>query len=161
QVIVDQFIAGAEDKWRRLSGLVLLLPHGFEGMGPEHSSARIERFLTLAAEDNLQLVQPTTPAPYFHCLRRQPLRRCRKPLVVLRPKSLLRHAQAVSSLDDLARGPFQRILSTESRGPQRILICTGKIFYELLAHREKLKCEDMALHRLEQLYPLRESMLEA
>src|SRR5262249_3645648 len=111
QVIVDQFIAAAEDKWDRLSGLVLLLPHGFEGMGPEHSSARLERFLALAAEHNLQIASPSTPAQYFHLLRRQVLRRWRKPLVVLTPKSLLRHPQAVSTLDDLAVGRFQRVIS--------------------------------------------------
>ena len=103
QVIIDQFIASAEDKWQRLSGLVLLLPHGFEGMGPEHSSARLERFLELAAEDNIQIVNPTTPAQYFHLLRRQVLRPWRKPLVVMTPKSLLRHPQAVSTLDELRR----------------------------------------------------------
>ena len=111
QVIIDQFIASAADSWRRLSGLVLLLPHGLEGMGPEHSSARLERFLSLAARDNMQIVYPTTPAQYFHCLRRQVLRRWRKPLVVLTPKSLLRHPRAVSSLDDLAEGRFRRVLA--------------------------------------------------
>ena len=160
QVIVDQFIASAEDKWRRLSGLVLLLPHGFEGMGPEHSSARLERFLALAAEDNLQLVQPTTPAQYFHCLRRQALRRWRKPLVVFTPKSLLRHPRIISPLEDLARGSFQRTLWSDSPSPQRVLMCTGKIFYELLAHREKFQRDNIALLRLEQLYPLRDAILE-
>ena len=110
QVIVDQFLAAAEDKWQRLSGVVLLLPHGFEGAGPEHSSARLERFLQLAAEDNLQVACPTTPAQYFHLLRRQVLRRWRKPLIVMTPKSLLRHPQATSSLEDLATGGFQRLL---------------------------------------------------
>ena len=106
QVIIDQFIASAEDKWRRLSGLVLLLPHGFEGQGPEHSSARLERFLALAAEDNIQVVYPTTPAQYFHCLRRQVVRHWRKPLVVMTPKSLLRHPEVVSTLDELREGHF-------------------------------------------------------
>src|SRR5206468_7160866 len=110
QVIVDQFIATAEDKWRRLSGITLLLPHGMEGQGPEHSSARIERFLELAADDNIQVVQPTTPAQFFHCLRRQVLRRWRKPLVVMTPKSLLRNPRVASSLDDFASGRFERIL---------------------------------------------------
>ncbi len=110
QVILDQFIASAEDKWQRLSGLVLLLPHGFEGMGAEHSSARIERFLTLAARDNIQIAQPTTPAQYFHLLRRQSSWRWRKPLVVFTPKGLLRHPRAVSDLADFTRGRFQRLL---------------------------------------------------
>src|SRR3989454_3858509 len=110
QPIVDQFIAAAEEKWRRLSGITLLLPHGFEGQGPEHSSARIERFLQMSADDNIQVVVPTTPAQLFHCLRRQVLRRWRKPLVVFTPKSLLRHPRVVSSLDDLANGRFERIL---------------------------------------------------
>src|SRR5262249_34565279 len=115
QVIVDQFIASAEDKWRRLSGLVLLLPHGFEGMGPEHSSARIERFLQLAHKDNPQIVQPTTPAHYFHLLRRQPLRKWPKPLVIFTPKSLLRHPQAVSSITELTHGRFERLLADADR----------------------------------------------
>ena len=110
QVIIDQFLVSAEDKWRRLSGLVLLLPHGLEGSGPEHSSARLERFLMLAAEDNIQIVQPSTPAQYFHVLRRQVLRRWRKPLVVMTPKSLLRHAAVVSPLEDLSTGTYQRVL---------------------------------------------------
>ena len=111
QVMVDQFLSCAEEKWRRLSGLVLLLPHGLEGMGPEHSSARLERFLALAARDNIQIVYPTTPAQYFHVLRRQFLRRWRKPLVIMTPKSLLRHPAAVSRLEDCAAGRFQRVLA--------------------------------------------------
>jgi len=164
QVIVDQFIASAEDKWRRLSGLVLLLPHGFEGQGPEHSSARLERFLTLAAEDNLQIVNPTTPAQYFHVLRRQVLRPWRKPLVVMTPKSLLRHPRATSSLEELAQGSFQRLLPDaldRTREVQRILLCSGKIYYELAEEREKLGREDVAILRLEQLYPLPERVLHA
>jgi 2-oxoglutarate dehydrogenase E1 component len=165
QVIIDQFIASAEDKWRRLSGLVLLLPHGFEGMGPEHSSARLERFLQVAAEDNIQVVYPTTPAQYFHCLRRQMLRRWRKPLVVMTPKSLLRHEKAVSKLEELANGTFQRILpdaraTTPSR-VKRVLFCTGKIYYELEKQREELKRDDVAILRLEQLYPLRDEVLQS
>src|SRR6185295_8644123 len=132
QVILDQFITSAEDKWRRLSGLVLLLPHGFEGMGPEHSSARMERFLTLAAEDNLQIAQPTTPAQLFHLLRRQALRLWRKPLVVFTPKSLLRHSQVVSPLEEFTHGSFARVLAdTTSEAPRirRLLLCTGKVYY--------------------------------
>jgi len=160
QVILDQFLTSAEDKWRRLSGLVLLLPHGFEGMGPEHSSARIERFLTLAAEDNIQIAQPTTPAQYFHLLRRQALRRWRKPLVVFTPKSLLRHPKVVSSLDDCARGCFQRVLADDSVArARRVLLCTGKVFYDLAAGREDNKRDDTAIVRLEQLYPLRGELM--
>jgi len=162
QVILDQFITSAEDKWRRLSGLVMLLPHGFEGMGPEHSSARIERFLTLAAEDNIQIVQPTTPAQLFHLLRRQSLRKWRKPLVVFTPKSLLRHPKVVSPKDDFTRGHFQKIL-VDNLPPQsvkRVLLCTGKIYYELLAFREQHQRNDTAVIRLEQLYPLRDDLLE-
>jgi 2-oxoglutarate dehydrogenase E1 component len=178
QPIVDQFIASAEDKWQRLSGLVMLLPHGFEGQGPEHSSARMERFLMLAAQDNLQVVYPTTPAQYFHCLRRQVLRSWRKPLVVITPKSLLRHPNAVSTLDDCSQGSFQRILpdaAVTNRAPsphkgsspsesgakiQRLLLCSGKLYYELAAHREETKRDDVAILRLEQLYPLRRELLE-
>ena len=163
QPIVDQFIASAEDKWQQLSGVVLLLPHGFEGAGPEHLSARLERFLWLAAEDNLQVVYPTTPAQYFHCLRRQVLRSWRKPLAVMTPKSLLRHAKVVSSLDEFANGSFQRILP-DTTVPldkvRRILLCTGKIYYDLLEHREQTKRDDVAIIRIEQLYPLRHESLQ-
>ncbi len=154
QVIVDQFIASAETKWRRLSGLVLLLPHGFEGMGPEHSSARLERFLQLTAEDNIQVVNPTTPAQYFHVLRRQALRRWRKPLVVLTPKSLLRHPQSVSTFDDLSRGHFRRVIADADR--PHVVLCTGKIYFELAAKRAELKRDDVAIVRIEQLYPFPE-----
>jgi 2-oxoglutarate dehydrogenase E1 component len=165
QPYVDQFIASAEEKWQRLSGLVLLLPHGFEGQGPEHSSARLERFLLSSVEDNIQVVYPTTPAQLFHCLRRQALRTWRKPLIVMTPKSLLRHPKAVSSLEDCARGRFERILTDMSgRSPQeieRVLLCTGKIYYELAEYRAQAKRDDVALIRLEQLYPLRPELLES
>lgn len=157
QVIIDQFIATAEVKWQRLSGLVLLLPHGFEGQGPEHSSARLERFLTLAAQDNFQVVNPTTPAQYFHVLRRQVLRKWRKPLVIMTPKSLLRHPAAVSPLEDLSKGQFQRIIPDSAIEPgkaSRVLLCSGKIYYDLLARRQELKRKDVAIVRVEQLYPL-------
>jgi 2-oxoglutarate dehydrogenase E1 component len=166
QVIVDQFIASAEDKWRRLSGLVLLLPHGFEGQGPEHSSARLERFLSLGAEDNLQVVSPTTPAQFFHVLRRQVLRRWRKPLVVMTPKSLLRHPEAVSSLDQFTEGAFQRVLPDPEAGRDgkrvaQVILCTGKIYYELRKYRHDAGREDVALVRLEQLYPFDSAVLES
>lgn len=165
QPIVDQFIASAEDKWQRLSGLALLLPHGFEGQGPEHSSARLERFLALAAEDNLQVVYPTTPAQYFHCLRRQVLRAWRKPLVIMTPKSLLRHPAVVSTLDECAGGTFQRILADPSGPPpgqvKRIILCSGKVFYDLVEHRQHQGHPTTAIIRLEQLYPLRRERLEA
>jgi 2-oxoglutarate dehydrogenase E1 component len=165
QPVVDQFIASAEEKWQRLSGLVLLLPHGFEGQGPEHSSARLERFLMLGVEDNVQVVYPTTPAQYFHCLRRQALRSWRKPLIVITPKSLLRHSKVVSPLEECAQGSFQRILPDALGKPadqvNRILLCTGKVYYDLAEHREQTKRDNVAIIRLEQLYPLRKEMLEA
>ncbi len=157
QVIIDQFIISGEDKWRRLSGLVLLLPHGFEGMGPEHSSARIERFLMLAAEDNMQIAQPTTPAQIFHLLRRQVLRKWRKPLVVFSPKSLLRHPRAVSTMDEFTEGRFERVLADDqapgAAETSRVLLCSGKVYYELVRHREELGRQDVAIIRVEQLYP--------
>jgi len=162
QVILDQFITSGEDKWRRLSGLVLLLPHGFEGMGPEHSSARLERFLQLAAEDNIQVVQPTTPAQLFHLLRRQVLRPWRKPLVVFTPKSLLRHPQCVSSLAECATGEFHRWWPDAAPADRirRVLLCSGKVYYDLAAYREKQSHSETAIIRLEELYPLRKEMLE-
>jgi 2-oxoglutarate dehydrogenase E1 component len=161
QVILDQFIISAEDKWGRLSGLVLLLPHGFEGQGPEHSSARIERFLQLSAEDNIQLCNLTTPAQLFHALRRQVKRPWRKPLVIFTPKSLLRHHEAVSTLDDLATGSFQRVIPDTVVQPanvRRILLCSGKVFYDLAAERRRLAREDVAIVRLEQYYPLSDAL---
>jgi len=158
QVIVDQFISSSEDKWHRLSGLVMLLPHGFEGQGPEHSSARLERFLNLCAEDNLQVVNLTTPAQLFHCLRRQVLRPWRKPLIVMTPKSLLRHRRAVNPLEDLAEGRFHRILPDTEIDPQkarRVILCSGKVYYDILEKREELGRDDIAIIRFEQLYPLR------
>ena len=162
QVIIDQFITSAEDKWRRLSGLVMLLPHGFEGMGPEHSSARLERFLTLAAEDNIQIVQPSTPAQYFHVLRRQSIRRWRKPLVIFTPKSLLRHPHAVSALANCALGRFKRVLTDDfpTADVRRILLCSGKVYYDLAAYREEHGRKEIAIVRLEQLYPLPVKLLE-
>jgi 2-oxoglutarate dehydrogenase E1 component len=158
QPIVDQFIVSAEDKWNRLSGLVLLLPHGFEGQGPEHSSARLERFVALAADENIQVVVPTTPAQIFHCLRRQVVRPWRKPLIVMTPKSLLRHPRAVSPLEDFTRGTFQRTIpdarALDAGKVRRVLLCSGKIYYELDEEREKVGANDIALVRLEQLYPL-------
>lgn len=165
QVIVDQFLVSGEEKWRRLSGLALLLPHSFEGAGPEHSSARLERFLALAAEDNIQVAQPSTPAQYFHLLRRQVLRKWRKPLVVMSPKSLLRAPSAVSSIADLEQGSFRRVLP-DSGGlslgeASRVLLCSGKVYYELEARRRELGREDVAIVRIEQLYPFPRQELES
>ncbi len=163
QVVIDQFIVSAEEKWNRLSGIVLLLPHGFEGNGPEHSSARLERFLSLAAKDNIQVVSLTTPAQFFHCLRRQVLRVWRKPLVVMSPKSLLRHPKVVSPLDDCATGCFQRIIPDtawlNAAEIDRIILCSGKIYYELEQKREELKRDNVAIIRMEQLYPLAKDLL--
>jgi 2-oxoglutarate dehydrogenase E1 component len=164
QVIIDQFIVSAEDKWARLSGLVLLLPHGFEGQGPEHSSARVERFLQLSAEDNIQVCNLTTPAQFFHVLRRQVNRLWRKPLVVFTPKSLLRHPEAVSTLPQFAEGSFQRVIPDDLPDPtkvKRILLCSGKVYYDLAAERRRRKLDDIAIVRLEQLYPLSDALSRA
>lgn len=164
QVIIDQFITSGEDKWRLWSGLVMLLPHGFEGQGPEHSSARLERFLQLAAEDNIQVVCPTTAAQYFHLLRRQILRPWRKPLIVMAPKSLLRHPHVVSEMEELATGTFERVLVDpvkSNRKVKRVLACSGKIYYELAAARDSSGADDLAIVRLEQLYPLSSDVLQA
>ena len=158
QVIVDQFIASAEDKWNRLSGLVMLLPHGFEGQGPEHCSARIERFLAMSAEHNIQVCQPTTPAQYFHLLRRQVICKWRKPLILLTPKSLLRHPKVVSSLSEVASGSFWKVLPDPQVPPtqcDRLLLCTGKIYYDLHESRSEKGFDDrVSIARVEQLYPL-------
>ncbi len=156
QVIIDQFITSSEDKWKRLSGLVLLLPHGYEGQGPEHSSARLERFLQSCAEHNIQVAQPTTPAQMFHLLRSQVLRRLRKPLIVMTPKSLLRLPAAVSSLDELASGSFHRVLHDTTVEPskvRRVVMCSGKVYYELADERARRKDETVAIIRIEKLYP--------
>jgi len=155
QVVIDQFISSGEVKWGRVSGLVMLLPHGYEGQGPEHSSARPERFLQLCADNNMQVCQPTTPAQIFHLLRRQMIRLFRKPLVILTPKSLLRHKEAVSDLHDLAKGSFQTVIpetaDLEPKKIKRVIICSGKVYYELRTARGDR--EDTAILRLEQLYP--------
>jgi len=155
QVIIDQFIASGESKWQRMSGLVLLLPHGYEGQGSEHSSARLERFLQLTADRNIQVIVPTTPAQIFHALRRQIHRSFRKPLIVMSPKSLLRHPQAVSSLRELTDGGFRLTLDDPraSSTPRRLVVCAGKIFYALDAARRDAQRDDVALVRVEQLYP--------
>ena len=158
QVIIDQFLTSAEDKWNRLSGIVLLLPHGYEGQGPEHSSARLERFLQMCAEDNIQVCQPTTPAQMFHMLRRQVKRPWRKPLVVMTPKSLLRLPAATSTLDDLTHGTFQRVIGdaeVPAARAHRALFCSGKIFYELVEERKRRGDDKTMIVRLEQLYPYR------
>jgi 2-oxoglutarate dehydrogenase E1 component len=155
QIIVDQFLSSGESKWQRMSGLVLLLPHGYEGQGPEHSSARLERFLQLAAENNMQVIVPTTPAQMFHALRRQIHRPFRKPLVVMSPKSLLRHAPSFSPLSELSEGGFRETLA-DPRPPaavRRLILCAGKIFYALDAARRERGVDDVALVRVEQLYP--------
>ncbi|MBK8014737.1 MAG: 2-oxoglutarate dehydrogenase E1 component [Deltaproteobacteria bacterium] len=165
QVVFDQFISSGEDKWSRLSGLTMLLPHGFEGQGPEHSSARLERFLNSGAEDNIQVVNPTTPAQLFHLLRRQVLRAIRKPLVVMSPKSLLRHPMAVSPLDDLAERGFQRIIpdvrsDVNPSGVRRILLTSGKVYYELEQQRAERGAHDIAILRVEQYYPFDSATLK-
>ncbi|HEX4885685.1 MAG TPA: 2-oxoglutarate dehydrogenase E1 component [Casimicrobiaceae bacterium] len=157
QVVIDQFIAAGEVKWGRICGLVLLLPHGYEGQGPEHSSARPERFLQLCAEHNMQVCVPTTPAQIFHLLRRQMLRPYRKPLVVMSPKSLLRHKEAVSSMEELATGTFRNVIGEveklDAKKVKRVIACSGKVYYELAAHRREHKIADVAIVRLEQQYP--------
>jgi 2-oxoglutarate dehydrogenase E1 component len=156
QVIIDQFITSSEDKWKRLSGIVLLLPHGYEGQGPEHSSARLERYLQACAEHNIQVCQPTTPAQMFHLLRAQVLRTQRKPLVVMTPKSLLRLPAATSSLDELAIGRFHRVLADDVADPAavtRVIMCTGKIYYELADERARRGASHVAIVRIEKLYP--------
>ncbi|MBL9024904.1 MAG: 2-oxoglutarate dehydrogenase E1 component [Myxococcales bacterium] len=171
QVIVDQFLTSSEDKWHRLSGLVLLLPHGYEGQGPEHSSARPERFLQNSAEDNIQVCNLTTPAQLFHALRRQVVRPWRKPLVIFTPKSLLRVAatskgphRPVSTIDDLANGSFQRVIADPSVPPEKarkVLLCCGKVYYDLAMERDARGAHDVAIIRLEQLYPLGPELEEA
>lgn len=163
QVIVDQYISSAEDKWGLKSGLTLLLPHGLEGQGPEHSSARIERFLILAARQNMQLTNITTPANFFHALRRQLSREFRTPLVVFTPKSLLRHPKCISELDELSSGGFQEVIddnNVKHDKALRVVFCSGKVYYDLLARKEELEADDIALVRIEQLYPFPKKQVE-
>jgi len=168
QVVIDQFIASGERKWTRASGLVMLLPHGYEGQGPEHSSARLERFLQLCAKENLQVMNCTTPANYFHALRRQIHRDFRKPLVIMTPKSLLRNKLCVSNLEDFSKkNSFHRVLWDHAIDPKensfirlkssnkirKVILCSGKVYFDLLEAREKLKKDDVVIYRIEQLYP--------
>ncbi len=165
QVVIDQFLSSSEQKWGRLCSLVLLLPHGYEGAGPEHTSARLERFLQLCAQDNMQVCVPSTPAQIFHLLRRQMLRPYRKPLIVMSPKSLLRHKLAVSSLQELASGGFQNVIAEvdelEVKKIKRVILCSGKVYYDLLEQRRQQKLNDVALVRIEQLYPFPKEELQA
>jgi 2-oxoglutarate dehydrogenase E1 component len=163
QVVIDQFISAGEQKWNRLCGLVMFLPHGMEGQGPEHSSARLERYLQLCAEQNIQVCVPTTPAQIFHLLRRQLLLKCRKPLVVMTPKSLLRHRLAVSALEDLTQGQFQPLIGEidelDERKVKRLVFCSGKVYYDLLEKRRERALQHVAIIRIERLYPFPESQM--
>ncbi len=164
QVVIDQFISAGEQKWGRLSGLVMLLPHGYEGQGPEHSSARLERYMQLCAQHNMQVCAPTTPAQMFHLLRRQMLMRCRKPLIVMTPKSLLRHRRAVNSLEDLCDGSFQTVIpeieSLDDAKVNRVVLCSGKVYYDLYDKRKQDERDDVAVIRIEQLYPFPKNALK-
>jgi 2-oxoglutarate dehydrogenase E1 component len=163
QVVIDQFIASGEHKWGRLCGLIMMLPHGFEGQGPEHSSARLERFLQLCAEHNMQICNPTTPAQIFHLLRRQAIRPMRRPLVIMSPKWILRHKLATSSLEDLGNGHFQNVIednSVDGQSVRRLIFCSGKVYYHLLEERDSRSIKDIALIRLEQLYPFPDKELD-
>ena len=164
QVVMDQFISSGEHKWSRLCGLTMLLPHGYEGQGPEHSSARLERYLQLCAEHNIQVCVPSTPAQVFHLLRRQAIRPTRKPLVVMSPKSLLRHKEAISTLEDLAEGSFQNVLpdseSPEPKDVTRLIFCSGKVYYDLIDRRRTEETKNVAIVRIEQLYPFPEEQLQ-
>ncbi len=162
QVMIDQFLVSGEDKWGVLNGLVLLLPHAFEGQGAEHSSARLERYLAMGSQDNMRVVYPTTPAQMFHLLRRQALSRLRKPLIVMTPKSLLRHPACISALQELAQGHFQMVIGDAQVKPEevrRLLLCSGKVYYDLLKEREDRARQDVAIVRVEELYPFPEEAL--
>jgi 2-oxoglutarate dehydrogenase E1 component len=164
QVIIDQYISSAEEKWGLLNGLVMLLPHGFEGQGPEHSSARMERALNLAVNNNMQIANCTTPANFFHLLRRQALRDIRVPLIVFTPKSLLRHPLCISSLDDIENGRFMEVIDdkyVDAASVKRVVFCTGKIYYDLLARQQELGANDVAIVRIEQLHPVPQQQIDA
>jgi len=156
QIIFDQYLSAAEDKWKAQNGIVVLLPHGYEGQGSEHSSARMERYLQLCGDDNMIVTDVTTPANFFHLLRRQMKFDFRKPLIVFTPKSLLRHPKAVSSISELATGQFEEVIddSIDPKNVKKLVFCTGKFYYDLLAEREHLNRSDIALVRIEQLFPL-------
>ena len=157
QIMIDQYISAAEDKWKLQNGLVMLLPHGYEGQGAEHSSARMERYLQLCARDNMYVADVSTPAQVFHIFRRQLKANFRKPLIVFTPKSLLRHPKAVSTVDELASGSFQEVIDDASADAKKIkslVFCTGKFYYDLLARKEESNRRDVALARLEQLFPI-------
>ena len=158
QVVIDQFIASGEVKWGRSNGLTMMLPHGYEGQGPEHSSARLERFMQLAADNNMQIVQPTNAAQIFHVLRRQMLRMFRKPLVIMTPKSLLRAKDATSPLSDFTKGEFKTVIGEQDATlnadkVKRVIVCSGKVYYDLVRARAEKKSADAAIVRVEQLYP--------
>lgn len=163
QIIIDQYLSSAEDKWRRMNGLVMLLPHGYEGQGAEHSSARLERFLALCAEQNIQIVNCTTPANFFHVLRRQLLRDFRKPLIVFTPKSLLRHPKCVSEIADFTKGGFKEVIDDNSKAAivTKLVFCSGKLYYDLLEKKETDNRADVAIIRLEQLYPFPKKQVDA
>ena len=164
QIIIDQYLSSAEDKWRRMNGLVMLLPHGYEGQGAEHSSARLERFLQLCAEHNMQIANCTTPANFFHLLRRQMHRDFRKPLVVFTPKSLLRHPKCVSTIADLTKGGFQEVIddaTANAKSTRRVVFCSGKVYYDLLERQEADKDSGVAIVRIEQLYPFPQKQVDA
>jgi 2-oxoglutarate dehydrogenase E1 component len=164
QILIDQFLSSSEDKWNRISGLVLMLPHGYEGQGPEHSSARLERFLQLCAEDNMQVCNFTTPAQVFHAMRRQVLRKWRKPLVIMTPKSLLRFRDSFSPIEDLVDHDFRRVIDDATADPSavgRVLLCTGKVYYDLIEERRRLGRDDVAVVRVEQLHPFPQQDIEA
>jgi 2-oxoglutarate dehydrogenase E1 component len=163
QCVIDLFIASGQEKWQQLCGLTLLLPHGWEGLGPEHSSARLERFLQLCAKENMQVANLTTPGQYFHLLRRQVKAPFRKPLILMTPKSLLRHPLAVSDLKELSQGRFSAVID-DAKAPasvKTVIFCSGKIYYPLLGRRQENKAADVAIIRVEQLYPFPEKELKA
>jgi 2-oxoglutarate dehydrogenase E1 component len=163
QVVIDQFIVSAEHKWERLSGLVMLLPHGYEGQGPEHSSARLERFLQLCANENIQVCVPSTPSQIYHLLRLQTIRKMRRPLVIISPKSLLRNPKAISTLENLTDGSFEYVIDdnyVNDELVEKIIMCSGKVFYDLESKREELEIRNIALVRVEQLYPFPYDSLE-